>query len=155
MSISELNKAIQQNDIEAVKSLLENGADFNSYRTVIIPDDDWGGRIYAISDAIKSGNAEIIGFMLARDPNLLLIHKDECCTVKIDFYAHPAILEFKYNGVPTYIDINGKFICGSRTDSACFIKWLADVERELEEIIWEWNSGKDEFKLISRKVRQA
>lgn len=152
MSISELSKAIQQNDMEAVKSLLENGADFNSYREVILPGDDWGARIYAISDAVTSGNAEIISFMLARDPNFLLIHKDECCTVKIDFYARPAILEFRYNDVPTYIDITGKFICGSRTDSVRFAKWLTDVESELENIVWEWNSGKDEFKLISRKI---
>lgn len=152
MSISELSKAIQQNDMEAVKSLLENGADFNSYRTETTADENCEERIYAISDAITSGNAEIIGFMLARDPNLLLIHKDANCTVKIDFYACPAILEFRYNDVPTYIDITGKFICGSRTDSVRFAKWLTDVESELEDIVFEWNSGKDEFELISRKI---
>lgn len=152
MSVSKLSKAIQQNDMEAVKSLLENGADFNSYREVILPDDDCEERIYAISDAITNGNAEVVGFLLAHDPNLLLIHKDVCCTVKIDFYARPAILEFRYNGVPTYIDITGKFICGNRTDSARFAKWLESVKSELENIVWEWNSGKDEFKLISRKI---
>lgn len=152
MSISELSKAIEQNDMEAVKSLLENGADFNSYRTETTADENCEERIYAISDAITNGNAEIIGFLLARDPNLLLIHKDVCCTVKIDFYARPAILEFRCNDVPTYIDINGKFICGSRTDSARFAKWLEDVKSELEDIIWEWNCGNDEFELISRKI---
>lgn len=84
--------------------------------------------------------------------NLLLIHKDENCTVKIDFYVCPRVFEFKYNDVSTYIDIDGKFIFGSQTDSVRFAKWLTDVESELEEIVWEWHSGKDEFKLISRKV---
>lgn len=46
MSVSKLSKAIRQNDTEAVKILLENGADFNSYRTETIPDDDWEQRIY-------------------------------------------------------------------------------------------------------------
>lgn len=153
MSISELSKAIQQNDLEAVKNLLENGADFNSYRTETPPGEDFEYRIYAVSDAIASGNAEMISFMLARDPNLLLIHKDENCTVKIDFYARPSIMEFRYNGVPTFIDVTGKFICGSRTDSARFAKWFADVKSEfVEDILCEWESGNDEFKLISRNV---
>lgn len=152
MSVSELSKAIKQNDVEAVKKLLENGADFNSFRTEIY-DDDYEYRIYAITDAIKGGNAEIIGFMLPRDPNMLLIHKDENCTVKVDFYAAPTILEFKYNNVePTYININKKFIYGSQTDSKRFIKWFTDVEAEYHRILWEWESGNDDFELISRDV---
>lgn len=118
MSISELSKAIKRNDIEAVKTLLENGSDFNSYRTVKIPSDNSYARIYAITDAIKGGNAKIIGFMLTRDPNLLLIHKSAGCTVKIDFYACPAVLEFKTKDAATYIDINGKFVYGNQEDGA-------------------------------------
>lgn len=152
MSISELSKAIKRNDIEAVKTLLENGSDFNSYRTVKIPSDNSYARIYAITDAIKGGNAEIIGFMLSRNPNFLLIHKSAGCTVKIDFYACPAVLEFKTKDAATYIDINGKFGYGNQEDGARFASWLKSVERELEQIVWDWNSGMDEFELIRKDV---
>lgn len=85
-------------------------------------------------------------------PCFLPIHKDEHCTVKIDFYPTPAILEFNFDNVSTFIDINGKFICGSRKNSEIFAKWLSDVESELEDIIWEWESGNDEFELIGKRV---
>lgn len=152
MSISELSKAIQQNDFEAVKSLLENGADFNSYRTVKVQEDEWETKIYALTDAIKGGNAEIIGFMLARDPNFLLIHESPDCTVKIDFYAVPLVLELKTNNAAAYIDYTGKFVYGNQEDGARFVKWLKSVRRELRRIVWDWESGKDEFKLINKPV---
>ena len=85
-------------------------------------------------------------------PCFLPIHKDDHCTVKIDFYQTPAILEFNLDNVSTFIDINGKFICGSHKNSEIFAKWLLDVEGELEDIIREWDSGYDEFELIGKKV---
>ena len=85
--------------------------------------------------------------------DLVLIYKDEICSVSIDFYKRPAILELNHSEVITHIDINGKFIDRSKKDAQALAKWVEKVDdNELSDIIWEWQNGNDDFDLISTKL---
>lgn len=81
-----------------------------------------------------------------------LLYKDEESTVKINFYKKPAILELNHNGIITHITINGDFMDGNRNDAEVLLKWLNEVENALEDIIWEWQTGNDDFDLIDHEL---
>ena len=55
---------------------------------------------------------------------MVLIYKDENCSIKINFYVKPAVLELNHNDQLTYITINGDFIDGN--ESKILINWLEE-----------------------------
>ena len=81
---------------------------------------------------------------------MVLIYKDENCSIKIDFDVKPAVLELDHNGQLTHITINGDFIDGN--ESKILINWLEESRKELEDIIWEWETGNDDFELIENRI---
>jgi len=82
----------------------------------------------------------------------ILIYKNEDTFIKIDFYKRPAIVElFKSNDIQTKIDINGKYLEGNRETAERLSQWLDDNKTSIEDIVWEWETGKDEVPLIENK----
>lgn len=81
---------------------------------------------------------------------MVLIHKSEDCSVTINFYVKPAVLELNHNGQFTHITINGDFIDGN--EGIPFANWLEKSRKKLEDIVWEWETGNDDFELIDNKI---
>ena len=83
---------------------------------------------------------------------MVLIYKNGDASIKIDFYKKPAIVEFSKNDdVQTKIDINGEYLEGGRREAEKLSQWLDDNKTSIEDIIWEWETGKDEVPLIENK----
>ncbi len=78
------------------------------------------------------------------------IYEDQNYVVTIDFYVKPAIISLnsKFGQVVLQVDINRKFISGDKNLFKPFTKWLKSSGKELYDIIWEWESGNDDFALI-------
>ncbi len=77
------------------------------------------------------------------------IYEDQNYVVTIDFYVKPAIISLSSkSGQVLQVDINRKFISGDKNLFKPFTKWLKSSGKELYDIIWEWESGNDDFALI-------
>lgn len=72
--------------------------------------------------------------------------------VGIDFYKKTAVLELNNGDYLTHITINGEFLDGDKNDANNLIKWLGEIWEALEAIIWEWETGNDDFNLIEKKL---
>ena len=82
----------------------------------------------------------------------ILIYKNKNISIKMDFYKKPAIVELlKNNDIQTKIDINGKYLEGSKQEAEKLSQWLDDNKTSIEDIVWEWETGKDEVPLIENK----
>lgn len=81
------------------------------------------------------------------------IYKDNKYEVFIDFYKKPAIISLMSNdNLIIQVDINNEYIQGDKNLFNNFIKWIIDNQTKIEDIIWEWNSGNDDFSLIDNKL---
>lgn len=82
----------------------------------------------------------------------VVIYKDDSYTITIDFYIKPAVVSLISNdSVLLKIDVNLEYISGDKKYFDALTKWLVDVEKKLEDIVWEWNNGNDDFELIDDK----
>lgn len=86
---------------------------------------------------------------------MVLIYKDLEGSIKvnINFYEKPAVIELDNGDNLTHITINGDYLDGDRNDANNLVKWLNDIQKELEDIIWEWETGNDDFDLINTRLQ--
>lgn len=86
---------------------------------------------------------------------MVLIYKDleGLIKVNIDFYEKPAVIELDNGDNLTHITINGEYLDGNRDDASSLMKWLNCINKELEDIIWEWETGNDNFDLIDTRLQ--
>lgn len=82
-----------------------------------------------------------------------LIYKDSDFKIFINFYKKPAIIELceNYNSNLTHITVNGDYIDGDKNKAIKLYKWLENSKEEFEDIIWEWETGNDNYNLIKNK----
>ncbi|MCR5337528.1 MAG: hypothetical protein K6E75_03125 [Lachnospiraceae bacterium] len=81
------------------------------------------------------------------------IYKDSSYEVFVDFYRKPAlVLLVSGNRTLLTVDLNMKYISGDREKYKLFMRWLNKVSSKLDDIIWEWETGNDNFPLIEDKL---
>lgn len=85
---------------------------------------------------------------------MVLIYKNtnNSINVNIDFYEKPAVIELNNEGIITHFTINGDFLDGNKMDFENTLKWLNNCKTKLEDIIWEWQTGNDNFDLIDTRL---
>lgn len=86
----------------------------------------------------------------ARD---VIIYQDSEYTVSVDFYTRPAVicLSSKHK-ILLKMDVNKKYLSGNKAYFDSMVKWFSSVEKKFEDIIWEWNTGNDDFERIQDKL---
>lgn len=84
---------------------------------------------------------------------MTLIYKDSDYSIGIDFYKKPATVELYMNDkMLIKIDINGEYIEGDAQLGEKLNTWIENNKTDIEDIIWEWQSGNDDFKLVENKI---
>ena len=81
------------------------------------------------------------------------IYKDSSYEVFVDFYEKPALISLvSGNQTLLAVNINKEYVSGDRNIYKRFIIWLKEVFPKLEDIVWEWETGNDDFALIEDKL---
>lgn len=84
---------------------------------------------------------------------MTLIYKDGNYSIGIDFYQTPATVELYTNDeLLTKIDINGEYIEGDMRTADILSQWIEDNKTDIEDIVWEWECGNDDFNLVENKI---
>ncbi len=85
--------------------------------------------------------------------NDVLIYKDTLYKVFIDFYKKPAIVKLNSESKTLLtVSINKEYVSGDMKFYEGFARWLSDVQTEVEDIVWEWETGKDDVSLIKERL---
>lgn len=64
----------------------------------------------------------------------------------------PAIIELNDNDDIIHVNYLQEYIDGNREKAKKLLKWMNYSEKEIYNIIWEWESGNDNFDLINNKI---
>ena len=84
---------------------------------------------------------------------MAVIYKYGDKLIDLDFYKTPATLEFQttLGEILSVIDLNGEYISGDKKIAEKLVEWKEDNKTDIEDIVWEWECGNDDFPLIENK----